>query len=273
MLPKATVLIVDDEPEIGSLLGLFLEDDFDVTTFTDPRIACDEITKKSYDFVISDIKMPFLSGLDVVRHVKSVRPATFIVLMTGHAQTGADKAEALGLGASGVLFKPFGDPAKVIEYLQSLLATSASASAPSSVSAVSAVSAAPTVSAAAAPKTTKPLIMAMDDDAGIIEVLEILLSDDFTLRTFTDPTKAIAHLLKEDFKAILTDLNMPEMSGKDAIIQIRKQNPTIPILVMTGHGQSEPEALAALAAGGTVILEKPFSSVDVLLEKIGKLIK
>jgi DNA-binding NtrC family response regulator len=263
MQPKPTVLIVDDEPEIGSLLGLFLEDDFEVTTFTDPRVACDEITKKSYDLVISDIKMPFLSGLDVVRHVKSVRPSTFIVLMTGHAQTGADKAEALGLGASGVLFKPFGDPSKVIEYLQSLLVTPASAPAPSSVSA----------SASAAPKANKPLIMAMDDDTGILEVLEILLSDDFTLRTFTDPTKALAHLPKEDFKAILTDLNMPQMSGKDAIIEIRKQNPAIPIMVMTGHGQDEPEALAALAAGGTVILEKPFSSVDVLLEKIGKLIK
>ena len=76
MSDKMRVLIVDDEPEIGNLLKLFLEDDFDVTIFTDPRLACEEVTKSAYKLVVSDIKMPFLTGLDVVKHVKKVRPET-----------------------------------------------------------------------------------------------------------------------------------------------------------------------------------------------------
>ena len=270
MAAKSTVLIVDDEPAIGDLLKLFLEDDFEVTTFTDPRVACEEITKKPYDVVISDIRMPYLSGLDVTKHVKTVRPGVFVVLITGHAQTAADKEEALGMGASGVLFKPFGDPAKIIEYIQNLLAGPAYTPASAPVAAPSPV-AAPVVAKAA--KAGKPKVLAMDDDSGIIEILQILLEDDFDLRAFTDPVEAIACIANEKFDVILTDLNMPQMSGKEAIVKIRSLNGTIPIMVMTGHGRDEPEAKEALAAGGNEVLEKPFASVEVLVAQIGKLLK
>lgn len=258
MSKNPSVIIVDDEPEIGALLGLFLEDYFDVTIFTDPREACAEITKRHYDLVISDIRMPFLSGLDVVKHVKSVRPGVFVVLITGHAQTVADKAEAIGLGASEVLFKPFGDPGKIIGLLQKLLEGQDPA-----------VVAAPVVSG----QKSKPRVLAMDDDAGIVEILQLLLEDYYYLHTFTDPMEALACFAVQKFDVIIIDLNMPTMSGKEAILRIRKLNASIPIIVMTGHGRSEPEALEALAAGGNDIMEKPFKSVEELVAQIGKLVE
>ncbi len=263
MSKNPSVLIVDDEPEIGALLGIFLGDDFDVTIFTDPREACAEITKRHYDLVISDIRMPFLSGLDVVKHVKSVRPGVFVVLITGHAQTVADKAEAIGLGASEVLFKPFGDPGKIIGLLQKLLEGQDPAAA------AAAVAAAPVVSG----QKSKPRVLAMDDDAGIVEILQLLLEDYYYLHTFTDPMEALACFAVQKFDVIIIDLNMPTMSGKEAILRIRQLNASIPIIVMTGHGRSEPEALEALAAGGNDIMEKPFKSVEELVAQIGKLVE
>ena len=261
MSAKPKVLIVDDEPEIGNLLALFLEDDFEVKTFTDPRVACEEITRTPYDLVISDIKMPFLSGLDVVKHVKAARPEVVVVLITAHAQTAADKDEAIGLGASEVLFKPFGDLTKIISILQKL------------VSRRSDTSAAPVKVAPAAPTIPKPRVLVMDDDNGIIEVLQILLVDDFEVVAFTNPMDAIASLATQKFDVVLTDLNMPELSGKEAIIKIRSLNASVPIMVMTGHGKEEPVAKEALQAGGNEILEKPFASVQVLVAQIGRLIK
>ena len=148
MSDKMRVLIVDDEPEIGNLLKLFLEDDFDVTIFTDPRLACEEVTKSAYKLVVSDIKMPFLTGLDVVKHVKKVRPETHVVLITGHAQTERDKAGAKELGAAGVLFKPFGDPSKVVDYLNDVVGGE---SARPSASAAAHVAKVPAAAPAAAP--------------------------------------------------------------------------------------------------------------------------
>ena len=121
MSGKYSILIVDDEPDIGSLLREYLEPEFAVTTLTDSRIAVGEIAQNSYDLVISDVKMPHISGFELIRHIKAVCPQTSIVLITGHAQNGADRAEALGLGASGVLFKPFADPSKVIAYIKDIL--------------------------------------------------------------------------------------------------------------------------------------------------------
>ena len=275
MSEKKSVMIVDDEPEIGNLLKIFLEDDFNVVTFTDPKLACDEVAKNFYNVVVSDIKMPLMTGLDVLKHVKKTRPETHVVLITGHAQTDRDKAEATGLGAAGVLFKPFGDPAKIVDYLNEVVGSktlvstnSQSGVTPATVSAVT-ISTTPN----AAQNAGKPLVMAIDDEPDLIEILSMLLSDDFDVRTFNDPVVALKRFEEDPYDVVLTDLHMPHLSGLDVITRIRKLKPHLPIVIMSGHAESEPEVVAALKAGGTTVLPKPFPEPDIVLNKIGKLIK
>ena len=274
MSGKKNVLIVDDEPEIGNLLKLFLEDDFNVVTFTDPRLACDEIAKNSYSLVVSDVKMPFLNGLDVVKHVKKVRSETQVVLITGHAQTEGDKAEAADLGAAGVLFKPFGDPGKVVDYLNQVVGSKVILPAAPLTPSPAPLTKPITIPAAKALAAGgKPLIMAIDDESDLIEGLSMLLSDSFEVRTFSDPLAALKQVGEEDYKVILTDLSMPQMAGIEFITQIRKLKPNVPIVIMTGHAEGEKEVIDALEAGGSALLPKPFPEPDVILDKIGKLIK
>jgi DNA-binding NtrC family response regulator len=283
MTKQARILVVDDEPEIGNLLRLFLEDDFDVVTFTDPRLACDEIRSTSYDLVLSDIKMPFLSGLDVVKHVKTVRPSTHVVLITGHAQTEKDKAEAIGLGAAGVLFKPFGDPSKMVEYIQGVLAGVSggtshngsllktegqpTASAPPQADSV--------VGSSLGSKnqsTAKIKVLIIDDEPDLTDVLTLMLEDDYDITVFNNPAEALKIFGAGNFQIVLTDLNMPQMSGVDVIRQIRKTHPKIPIVVMTGHGEGEPEVVEALSAGGGMVLAKPFPDPVFVLEQLKKIL-
>jgi DNA-binding NtrC family response regulator len=276
MSSRPTVLIVDDEPEIGNLLKLFLEGDFDVSTFTDPRVACDEIKKTHYDLVVSDIKMPFLTGLDVVKHVKSVRPATHVVLITGHAQTEKDKAEATALGAAGVLFKPFGDPLKVVDYLSGVIGgASAVPTVSAAVSVVPAAAAKPVAQMApqAHPKTGKPAILVIDDEADLTDVLSMLLEDDFDVVVYNNPVTAVQNYGQREFKMVMTDLNMPQMSGKDVIAKIKSITPGVPVIVMTGHGETEPEVVEALSLGGSGVLAKPFPDPAVILDKLKKMTK
>ena len=272
MADKMRVLIVDDEPEIGNLLKLFLEDDFDVVTFTDPRQACEEITKNPYSLVVSDIKMPFLTGLDVVKHVKKTRPETHVILITGHAQTERDKAEAKELGAAGVLFKPFGDPGKVVNYLNEVVAGGSIL--PTAInSAVSAPSVAPATVPSAVTSSGKPMVMVIDDEHDLTDVLSMLLGDYYDLRVFNDPVEALKNINNGTYKLFLTDLNMPQMQGRDVIAKIRAVHPNVPIVVMTGHGENEPMVVEAMKAGGTAVLSKPFPTPEAVITKLGKLIK
>ena len=65
---------------------------------------------------------------------------------------------------------------------------------------------------------------------------------------------------------------MPQMSGVDVIHQIRKVKPKIPVVIMTGHGEGEPEVVEALEAGGGMVLAKPFPEPAFVLEQLKKML-
>lgn len=267
MPQKPKVLVVDDEPEIGGLLKLFLEDDFEVIAFTDPREACHEVSKASYDLVVSDIKMPYLSGLDVVRFVKDASPETKVVLITGHAQTDQDRITAVELGASGILFKPFGDPFKVVAYLKGIIGSKYLTLKDDELS--------KGLSGEARPSTlkAKPRILVIDDEPELVEVVALLLSDDFEVTTFTNPIDALAAARNGGFDCFITDLSMPLMRGKEFIGKLRAMNPKTPIIIMSGHSAEDIEVQEALANGANGLLPKPFPDPNDIYSLIGKYLK
>jgi CheY-like chemotaxis protein len=73
----------------------------------------------------------------------------------------------------------------------------------------------------------------------------------------------------DDFDLIITDLVMPNISGVAIISIIKKKNPGIPIIAITGYGE-QPEALAR-EANADIVIEKPFK-LTKLLKTIQKLL-
>ena len=84
--PIARLLVVDDESDIVHVLkrGL-LRNGFEVSGFTNPAEALQnfESNAKAYCLVLSDVRMPKLSGIHLARKVKEVNPDVKVVLMTG----------------------------------------------------------------------------------------------------------------------------------------------------------------------------------------------
>ena len=81
----AKLLIVDDEPDIVQVLKLgLLKNRFLVNAFTNPEEALQsfESNAESYCLMLSDVRMPCLSGIQLARKVKEINPAIKIVLMT-----------------------------------------------------------------------------------------------------------------------------------------------------------------------------------------------
>ncbi len=101
------VIVVDDEPGIALLCErLLTANGFAVEIFTDPRLALDSLLSKSCDLLLVDIRMPQMSGFDLVQQVRDAQPEMAILAMTGFG-TVETAVQALRRGVDGLLLKPF----------------------------------------------------------------------------------------------------------------------------------------------------------------------
>lgn len=101
------VLIVDDEEGIRESLKLILSDDYDVI-LTDSGAQALSIVEHdpAIGVVMMDIKMPKISGLDVLKEMKAKRPGIRVIMVTGYRSV-ETAGEATSRGANGYIVKPF----------------------------------------------------------------------------------------------------------------------------------------------------------------------
>ncbi|MEW6488596.1 MAG: response regulator [Thermodesulfobacteriota bacterium] len=101
------ILVVDDEPAILRTLESFLRlHGYDCQTETDPAAALARLEQEIFHLVITDLVMPGLDGMELVRRLKAGRFLTEVIVMT--AFSSLDRAlEAYHLGVSDYLLKPF----------------------------------------------------------------------------------------------------------------------------------------------------------------------
>jgi two-component system response regulator HydG len=105
----ARVLIVDDEPTLLRALEAFLrKKGYDVVGLDSPIAATQKLAQEDFDVALLDIKMPQLSGLELLNAVKHRRPEVEVIMMTGHATVETALA-AVRAGAYDYLTKPFDD--------------------------------------------------------------------------------------------------------------------------------------------------------------------
>jgi len=109
MSPMTTprILVVDDETPVRVTLAANLElEGYEVVEAHDGPSALDHVRDSSFDLVITDIRMPGMSGVELFHEIRRLRPTLPVVLMTAFAVEGLVQ-EALREGAHMVLQKPF----------------------------------------------------------------------------------------------------------------------------------------------------------------------
>jgi two-component system response regulator AtoC len=101
------VLVVDDEPLMLRFVGEVLKRQGKEVSFAENGAEAIRLLEhETFDLVISDMKMPIKTGIDVLKFVKKLSPATLVILATAHG-TIESAVEAMKLGAFNYLIKPF----------------------------------------------------------------------------------------------------------------------------------------------------------------------
>ncbi len=113
-------------------------------------------------------------------------------------------------------------------------------------------------------------VLVVDDEEDIVEVIKDRLEAyGFTVATAGTGLQALKKLSMEKFDGIFLDIRMPEMSGIEALEEIRKNGLKIPVIILTSSSTKDL-AIDAMAKGANEYLLKPFEweELKVKIEKI-----
>jgi signal transduction histidine kinase/FixJ family two-component response regulator len=120
-MADANILVVDDEPGITRLCERLLKrEEYEVTSFTSPKTAMAYVEQNKIDLLLVDIRMPEISGFDLIAHVKHHQPDAAVLVMTGFG-TVETAIKALRQGVDGLLLKPFETGRELVQTVQQAL--------------------------------------------------------------------------------------------------------------------------------------------------------
>nr|MDA8403344.1 response regulator [Desulfobacteraceae bacterium] len=115
------ILIIDDQPDMLQLLARTLAPDLDatITTASSADKALEILDQATFDLVLTDIKMPGMDGLELLKRIKDNRPDQTVVMMTAHGSIDM-VVHAMKNGAYDFVTKPFDHDALVVNLKKAL---------------------------------------------------------------------------------------------------------------------------------------------------------
>jgi DNA-binding NtrC family response regulator len=124
MTEKKALVIDDEQIVLDSVKRILDEGSYEVETTLSGRQGLEWALQNSYDVVLTDIRMPDIGGMLVLRDIKRAKPALPVLIITGYA-TVRSAVQAMKLGASEYIEKPF-TPEELLKAVEMAIETAAS---------------------------------------------------------------------------------------------------------------------------------------------------
>jgi DNA-binding NtrC family response regulator len=120
---KKRALVIDDEQIVLDSVGTLLRDEgFDVDVSLSGREGLDWAIERNYDVILTDIRMPDIGGMRVLRDVKRIHQSLPVIMITGYASVNS-AVQSMKLGAADYIEKPF-EPEQLIDSVNRALGLS-----------------------------------------------------------------------------------------------------------------------------------------------------
>jgi len=119
-MKKQKALVIDDEQVVlDSVSKILTDENYEVDVSLSGREGLNRAIQKEYDIVLTDIRMPDIGGMRVLRDIKRANPSLPVVMITGYASV-QSSVQAMKLGAADYIEKPF-TPEQLIKAVASAL--------------------------------------------------------------------------------------------------------------------------------------------------------
>lgn len=241
LLTKLTILIVDDEVELLASLKRPLQLRYNVMTLDKSTEVLNTLRVHPVDCLLLDIRMPEMTGLEVLKEIKFTYPHLPVLIMTGHGDE-EDTINTLKYGASGYLRKPI-DIYTLFDELQRVLSLGGQLG-------------------ELKRKTAK--ILLLDDEPEILASIKKALSIyPYQVSTTSSTSDALLDMEKGDLDILIVDIQMPTMTGLEFIDEARKKNNNFIPIVLTGNSSQEL-AIDAIKHGVFDYIRKPLDVSELI---------
>ncbi|ABW66696.1 response regulator [Desulfosudis oleivorans] len=104
----------------------------------------------------------------------------------------------------------------------------------------------------------KKKVLVIDDEQIVLDSVRKILADRYEVETADNGTRGIKLALKNPCDIVLTDIRMPDVGGLIVLREIKRQKPSLPVMIITGYA-SVRSAVAAMKLGAADYIEKPFT--------------
>ncbi len=235
MLRKTKVMVVDDDPMLLSLLSDTLSTiGYSSTSASSGETALKLLKNGNIDIIISDINLPGMDGLELLRKVKENAPGLPVILITGVSMHGI-RSRAIKEGADGFLDKPF-RIAVVEAMMQRLLNNNG---------------------------LKCSTVLVIDDDPKYREVVKDLLAQiSFDATVAADGREALDLICRQQYDVVVTDFMMPGMNGLELAKKVKEISPMSHVIVYSGI-TPDAEQESQIRSTADVFLRKPVSLAKV----------
>lgn len=261
------VLIVEDNASMRTLLVTLLGSQgyTIVGQLEDGNTLLDDIRRLKPTIVCLDYQLPGRDGLELLKDVNGNFPEIDVVFMTGSEDADIDK-RAADSGASGFLRKPFGQK-QILDELRQVCEVRQQAE---RADAPPAANAAPATSGTRR-AGVRPTAVIVDDNSSIRLLLKGVLTElgMNIVAQAGNGEEAVRAAQAHQPQVLFLDVNMPLMSGLDALPKIREVSPNTAVVMVTGDTSRElVQQAAGLGARGYIVKPVRPAYVENFLKKL-----
>jgi DNA-binding response OmpR family regulator len=259
------ILLVDDDLYVRELYSApLIRSGYRVDTMTDGAEAWQALQDHSYDLLITDYKMPKVTGLELIKKLRLAGIKLPIILISGTMPTGELKWFP-ELQPDASLAKPF----TVLHLLDTvrnvlLVARGATQSARSDAVLDNEISKAKKPAGASGQINPPFSILIVDDDHATRQLsLDLLAGSGYNVEGVKDGAAGWEALQTNDYDLVVTDNKMPKMTGIEMMAKLRAARMTVPVIMATGILPTH-EFVHRPWLKPDAMLQRPFSNEDLL---------